>query len=138
MTEELSKIQLCIVMRGGIELWVDKEKADKLADVLGSINEHKFITITGDFGEKVINTADISGILSAEDIEDAKRRKNGQWKCQWGHWHDKYEKCNHQNDRQYGAVFSMNKEPVDQKRVDRSLSKLRQQREKLLGKRSMK
>jgi hypothetical protein len=27
-------------------------------------------------------------------MEDYTRRKNGQWKCKYGNWHDKGEKCN--------------------------------------------
>lgn len=91
MTEELAKKQSCVMLISGIELWVDEAIGVSIQKILLSISEHKFITVNG----RAINTASISAVLLPEDIEDRKRRQNGQWKCQWGEWHEKGERCGH-------------------------------------------
>ncbi len=40
-----------------------------------------------------MNTADIMGIFSPGDMEDMKRRKNGDWVCKFGIWHGRKEDC---------------------------------------------
>lgn len=89
MSNQLSKIQFCVVMRNGIELWIDEDKAKNLQRALRELNASKFI----DFGIHSINTADIVGLFTAEDLDAHTRRKNGQWRCDKGVWHDKTTKC---------------------------------------------
>jgi len=52
-----------LVMRNGIEILVDEERANKLQDFLVSIKEHKFVQIDG----RTINTADLVGIFELAD-----------------------------------------------------------------------
>lgn len=86
---EVSIRLMAIVMRNGIEIWVEGEKTKKLQDILGTIQSSTFIH----FEEQTINTADIVGIFSPSTMDEHLRRKNGQWKCQKGEWHDKGQKC---------------------------------------------
>jgi len=80
----------CVVMRNGIEIWLEKEKIQKLQDVLSAIKQSTFIHLDN----RTINSADIVGIFPPNDMADQTRRKNGQWKCNnCGSWHDKFEKC---------------------------------------------
>lgn len=86
---QLSKQQSCLVVRNGIEVWLDSDKAAKLRTILATSEHHRFIT----FEDRVINTADITGLFTPADMDEHSRRKNGQWKCNGGNWHDKGEKC---------------------------------------------
>ncbi len=90
MTIEISKKQMCVLMRSGVEIYIDDEKAKKLQQLLKNLSTHIFI----DFENRSFNTADITGVFTPQDLEDLKRRKNGQYKCQWGVWHDRQEICN--------------------------------------------
>ena len=89
MTQELSKDLVCIVIRGGIEIWVEQERAEILKQSLLSDKCPQFIN----YENKLINKADITGIFDALVMEEKTRLKNGQWKCQYGTWHDRFEKC---------------------------------------------
>jgi hypothetical protein len=70
-------------------LWIEAERAKTLQDVLDGITASKFIRFEGE----TFNTADIEGVYRANTIEEYTRRKNGQWKCEHGSWHERIEKC---------------------------------------------
>ena len=89
MTQDLAKKQKCILMRSGIEIWIDEEKADAIESILLNLKESKFIIIEG----RTFNTADISNILFPIDMEEQAHRKNGEFKCKYGNWHAKFEQC---------------------------------------------
>ena len=76
---------MCIVLRNGIEVWIEEDMVKNLQRILGSDKGSKFIEISGE----TINTADITGIFSAQAMEDIVRRKNGQWKDKNGVWQSK-------------------------------------------------
>lgn len=82
MTNELAKKQMCIYIRNGIEIWLDEEKALQFGEDLNNESAGKFNTING----QVINSADIVGIFTPENMDDLKRRKQGQWKCKHNKW----------------------------------------------------
>lgn len=86
---QLSKALMCIQMRSGVEMWLEAEKAEKLQDALQNITSSKFVRHDG----QTINTADIVGVFTAATMEELTRRKNGQWKCDKGAWHDKRQEC---------------------------------------------
>ena len=88
MSKEITKNLMCIRIRSGVELWVEREKAEKLISLLGT-TKTKFVEIE----EEVINSADIEGVFTAKTMEDLTRRKNGQWKCEFGTWHSRGEHC---------------------------------------------
>jgi hypothetical protein len=83
---ELLKPQKIIVMRNGIEIWIDEEKFNQKEEALKT---ERFIKI----GENIINTADIMAVVSPNVLEETTRRKNGQWKCKHGTWHERGEQC---------------------------------------------
>ena len=96
MTNELSKKQLCLYIRNGIEIWLDEDKAQDYMKYL--LDEpSKFNRIEG----RIINTADVVGLFSPEDLDDLKRRKMGQWKCDKGYWHSKNEDCSGHRVKEY-------------------------------------
>lgn len=76
-------------MRSGVELWLENESLIKLQQLLDNIKQSTFVH----FGDRTINTADIVGIFTPEDMVEHTHRKNGHWKCENEHWHDKFEKC---------------------------------------------
>ncbi len=89
MQTEIAKKQECIFIRNGIEIWVDEDKAIKIkTDLLQGI-ANNFIKA----GNRIINVKEIVGIFNPDDLEDLKRRKNGQWKCSYGRWHNRGENC---------------------------------------------
>lgn len=89
MTTELSKIQMCVLLRNGMQIWVEKEKADKLQNILQGIDNSKFIK----YENITINTADITGVFEAKDLDNYTKIKKGQWQCKKGYWHSKEEEC---------------------------------------------
>lgn len=89
MDTSLARPQKCVIIRGGFEIWVDVEKANRLQDTLQNLTSHLFIT----WGDDQFNTADVTGIFSPATMDERTRRKNGQWQCQAGEWHDRFEKC---------------------------------------------
>lgn len=80
----------CLLLKNKIQLWLTDEKLKKLLDskILNEFNI--IIEVCGEY----INTNDVSGIFSKEKIEELERRHNGQWKCDKGNWHDRFDKCN--------------------------------------------
>lgn len=81
-------------MRNDVQIWVDAEKMKTLTQILEETDK-KFIHLKerGEF----INRADIQGIYNPKTIEEYKRRKNGQWKCKHGNWHDRGTDCKSEN-----------------------------------------
>jgi len=89
MSRELTNLQMCILMRNGMQIWIDKEKALKLQDILQGIDNNKFIR----YENITINTADITGIFTPLDLDDFIKIKRGNWKCKRGNWHTKEQDC---------------------------------------------
>lgn len=89
MENQLSKNLVCVLMRSGIEIWVENDRAENLKKVLSEIKESKFINYNGE----TINTADISGIFSADVMSEHTRRKNGLVKCKYNYWHQRNNPC---------------------------------------------
>lgn len=84
---------MCILMMNGGEVWVDGAKAQKIVfDIQGSQN--KFIVIGGE----LINISNIEGIHSEEYMKDLAHKNRGDWYCNYGYWHKKFEKCLHISD----------------------------------------
>jgi hypothetical protein len=89
MANELAKQQKCVLLRTNIEVWIDKEKADKLLGILNQTSQSKFI----EFDNQVFNTSDIVGVFDPITIEEMHNFKRGWWKCDYKNWHTKYETC---------------------------------------------
>ncbi len=85
-------------MRNGVEISIEGEQENLL---LQELEKKRFVRVNG----RLINSADVVGIFSPEDMEATIRRKNGQWKDKKGNWHDKGERVcpkHPQNVLQYG------------------------------------
>jgi hypothetical protein len=79
---------MVVRMKSGIEIWVDSEKATKVMEYLQSQK-----TGFGMVENRLINLVEIEGIFNPVDLEDLKRTKLGQRKCNYGNWHGKDENC---------------------------------------------
>ena len=80
---------MCIQMRSGVEIWAEAEKVLPFQEDLEKTKQHFF----GRFNGETVNSADVVGVFKADTMQEYTRRKNGQWKCNGGSWHDKGEKC---------------------------------------------
>ena len=89
MSKEISKELTAVLMMSGVVMWVEAERATRLRAVLSSRDLPKFVEFEGE----LINTSSIEGVYSAATMADLQRRKQGQWQCQKGRWHDRNEKC---------------------------------------------
>ncbi len=85
---ELTNKQKVIMLRSGVEIWIEEEYANRLKSILLNSKETKFIEIDN----SVINSTDIIGVFSPQELEDATRRKNGQWKHTNGNWYNRGDK----------------------------------------------
>lgn len=86
---EVSKSLVCVVVRGGIEIWLEDDKATQLKTALESQSCPQFLRFNGQF----LNKSDITGIFDALMMEEKTRIKNGQWKCAGGSWHERFKRC---------------------------------------------
>lgn len=91
MSKTLSKDLVAVCMMSGVILWIEKERAVKLEQLLKDPGAPKFVEFEG----QLLNTSSIEGVYSAQTMDDLQRRKNGQFQCRWGYWHDRGEKCEH-------------------------------------------
>lgn len=102
---EITTKQKCVLIRGGIEIWINEERALVLMEAMQS---QKLIEIDGE----VVNTFEIIGIYSPQRMEELKRNKQGQWKCKKNVWHDRGEKCTCRE------ILRMEKGIVDGKEIE--------------------
>jgi len=58
MEKSLSKNLMCVLLRGGVEIWVEQEKIEPLTK---AIEKKEIIRI----GNNIINSVDITGIFEA-------------------------------------------------------------------------
>jgi hypothetical protein len=83
---EITKNLMCVVIRGGLEVWIDDDRVNNLMAV---IEKSSVVKIE----KNVINTKDIVGIFTPEVMKERDIRKRGDWDCSYGNTHQKYEKC---------------------------------------------
>jgi hypothetical protein len=86
--KEIANNQVCVLLRSGLELWIDAARRDELEVVLGDSSK-RFIHING----QLVNPFEVLGVFTPDAMEDRQRRKNGQWKCMKGNWHEKGVGC---------------------------------------------
>jgi len=86
MEKEITKKQSCVKTQSGAEIWIDE---DKVKELLTEINKGSNLILLKD---NWINPRGIE-ILTAQEMENITRRKNGQWFCKHGCWHEKGAKC---------------------------------------------
>lgn len=76
-----------LVMKNGLVHWLTDQTAAKLEDHLSKQSGHTFVKVTE--LNITINTAEIDGLYTADQYEELGKIKDGQWKCQYGNWHNK-------------------------------------------------
>ncbi len=87
MSQELSKKMKCALLIGGLEIWLEEDRAALLESLMES---HKFVKLD----DSTIAVSQIAGVFPSQQMDEFKRLKQGQWKCMRGNeWHDKGEKC---------------------------------------------
>lgn len=89
MSTVLTKELVAVCMMSGVVLWLEKDRALKLEALLKDPKAPKFV----EFEHQLLNISSIEGIYSAQTMDELQRRKNGQWQCKEGDWHDRFEKC---------------------------------------------
>jgi len=84
-------------MSNGAEIWLEEDRIKNILLLLHpadkSIPPPAFLNISGSLNE--IRTAHIVGIFDAATMEATTRRKNGDWYCKGGEWHNRGDKCSH-------------------------------------------
>lgn len=89
MSQEITKELMCIRLKSGIEIWASADRIKPLEKVLLSGGSSLFF----DYEGETINTSEVAGIFRASTMEEMTRRKNGQWRCKSGLWHERSDKC---------------------------------------------
>ena len=88
MSQELTKNLICVLTRSGVEIWLEKERIENLIKLVK--NGVEFIECE----EAFISKGDFAGVYTAAQMADRTKRKNGQYQCsRKGKWHDRFEKC---------------------------------------------
>jgi hypothetical protein len=87
MSQEIVKQLNCILLKNGIELWMEKEKAIRVMMLVEKAPKGTMIRLEDfdcEFGRE-----EVSGRYTAKLMEDRLRLRQGQWKGKDGKWHDK-------------------------------------------------
>lgn len=85
---QLTKNLNCLVIRGSIEMWLERDELERLVAVLKGLGgKQTFLELKG----RIINTFEIVGVFTPEDMQDRARLRKGQWKCDHGKWWQKHE-----------------------------------------------
>lgn len=85
---EITKRQMVIKLRGGIEYTVREDRAKVLQEKLMQ-GAKGFADVDG----RSVNLADISGVHYPEDIAVMKNERDGQKQCRYGKWHPRGQNC---------------------------------------------
>lgn len=93
LSTELSD-QMCIIIRGGIKIWIPKEKAEILMQAIEKNEVQRFVRINDQF----LNIADIQGIfpynlLKEQEDEENEKEDSQYWTCSNNARHNKREFC---------------------------------------------
>jgi hypothetical protein len=97
---------MCISMRNGVNVWLEKSRMEALYQVLEKSRESRFITFDG----TVINTADIVGIFTPQQMDEMGKRKRGLWPCRYGEWHARSElscDCGHMQEMRQKSGYTI-------------------------------
>jgi hypothetical protein len=116
----------CIVIRNGVEIWLEHDRASNFIDHLEKQTNHRFIRL----GNELINSADIVGIFTAPTMEEVTRRKNGQWKCKKGIWHERKQECECRSKEYISPIFV---EEISEEQRQKNISALKEIREKYIN-----
>lgn len=97
--KELTKSLMCVMMQGGIQLWLEQERVDKLVQHMKGSKD--LVKIDDNY----VNPFSIIGIYTAQHMEDINRRRNGEWKCTYNNWHGKGHVCECKDREKIDYIF---------------------------------
>lgn len=100
MSQELAKPQMCVLTKQGLEFWIDADRVEEFHKTLNDTTQ-RLIKIKG----QLINPFEVVGVFTPDAMEDRQRRKNGQWKCLLGTWHEKGQGCGCQRHKEMITAF---------------------------------
>jgi hypothetical protein len=96
MNQTITDKTKCLLTREGVEIWVNEEQAEKISQLILTAKDNKLIEVEGE----IISVNSISGIYTAEKIEILRRKRQGEWQCEYcKRWHKKFEECGCQGGR---------------------------------------
>ena len=87
---EITNKTKCLLTKQGIEIWITPEKVKEISKLINT--NIRAIEIEG----QIIGIDNITGggIFDAEYIYDQRKRKMGQWQCDYCKiWHPRFEEC---------------------------------------------
>ena len=135
-------MKTCIILRNGSEIWIPEDKAKQLSKSLIDGTAPRYVQLT-DAGNRIINTADIVEFLTGEQMDDKRRIKNGEWKCDHGAWHNKRQRCDcisialqkdkDAKEEQRQKELDKKRTPEEQARINKRLKIMRADLGKKLG-----
>jgi len=86
---ELTDKTNCVCVSNGVEIWLNNSDKELFLKKYSAGERGNLIEIAGEF----VNTSHILGVFTSQQMDALTRRKNGQWFCDRGTWHNKGEKC---------------------------------------------
>jgi hypothetical protein len=137
MEKQIARQQKCFYIRNGVEIWIDIEKAEDIQKYLRKPSSEQFIEVDG----RTLNKADLTGVFLPIDLEELKRRKLGQWKCDKGTWHRKDEDCECAQNiarQKQSEMMRENSKPMDPAQIKKNRKILKNMREDLISKKIIK
>lgn len=93
MINEISKKQIILLLKNGLEVWLDEDRATEIQKTLVNSKEN-FFSIKDFLLTQSIFT--IEGFYTPSQLAEIKHSKNGDWQCEYFRgtekWHSKGEK----------------------------------------------
>ena len=89
MKNEITDKTFVLMFKGSYKIWITQKEAETIKWALKK--NAKFVEINDIF----FKTDDVTFILPAAEIDREDRIKRGEWKCEFGFWHQKGEQCGH-------------------------------------------
>jgi hypothetical protein len=90
MSDALTKNLKCLLIRGGIEIWLEADELAQITLVLEKLaGKQTFLALKG----RIINTFEIQGIFTPEDMANKERIRKGLHRCEHGKWWKRGEDC---------------------------------------------
>lgn len=91
MTQALTDKTYCLLLNGGVRLWLTEPEAQKIKTLLKDQNPTLL-----DIQDQLVRVSAIIGVLKASEIQTTDRIKRGDWMCQpEGEWHTRGQECGH-------------------------------------------
>lgn len=75
-----------LLLRAGNSIPLDDKQAEKIVSQIG---KGSLIHIVGQY----IQAFEVVGIVDNWFLDETERSRRGQWKCKFGYWHRRWDKC---------------------------------------------